>query len=360
MSSFFQPTYRRARQQFLQAAAQYSSKAIQIVRRHPLPGVEGEELALDALWLGPPQAERLLVVGSATHGIEGFAGSAIQAALLNQALTLPENTALLLLHAMNPWGFSFQRRVDEAGIDLNRNFVDFNTPPDNPDYSLLADALIPEDWTEGALQLADKRLQSYRKTHGETAYEMAVSGGQYSHWDGLFYGGQAASWSRLQLQSLAEELQLAERKAVAIIDVHTGLGDYGVGEVICDHPPGSQGVNWARHWYGEAVTEPLLGTSSSVPKLGLIDFFWHQLLPERCSFVTLEFGTGSTEQLFHVLRGDHWLARQNLEKVNPALAAELHTALLEHFYPAASAWQNAVVDQGLQRIHQALQGLAAQ
>jgi hypothetical protein len=130
-----------------------------------------------------------------------------------------------------------------------------------------------------------------------------------------------------------------------------------VGEVICDHPPGSQGVRWARRWYGNAVTEPLLGTSSSVPKQGLIDFFWHQLLPERCSFVTLEFGTGSTKELFHVLRGDHWLAQQPPSMTDSAQGLEIKQALLQHFCPEASDWREAVIAQGLQRIDQALKGL---
>jgi len=357
MLTFFQPNYRTARQAFLQAAADQPLKTGQMAHRHPLKGSEDEELALDALWLGPRDAERLLVVQSATHGIEGFAGSAVQQALLKRGVHLPEKTAILILHAMNPWGFSFQRRVDEQGIDLNRNFVDFARLPDNPGYEELASALIPASWNPQALEMADQQLEAYRQQHGETAYELAVSGGQYTQAQGLFYGGRAPSWSRLQLQALAEDLQLGQREAVAIIDVHTGLGDYAVGEVICDHPPNSQGVHWARQWYGKGVTEPLLGTSSSVPKQGLVDFFWHALLPQRCCFVTLEFGTGSTQQLFHVLRGDHWLAQQPLSTVDSAQSREIKQALLEHFCPAASDWQQAVIDQGLLRIDQALQGL---
>ncbi|SFC22231.1 Protein of unknown function [Marinospirillum celere] len=356
---YFQPSYQEARSQFLAAAAVQPNKTWQDARIHPLQGSQGEPLALDSLWLGPRDAERLLVVQSATHGIEGFAGSAVQQALLNRDLELPENTALLLLHAMNPWGFSFRRRVDEAGIDLNRNFVDFYKPPENPGYADLAQALVPKSWNQEALHAADLKLEAYRQTHGETAYELAVSGGQYTHPEGLFYGGHAPSWSRQQLEALAEELLLAKREAVAIIDVHTGLGDYAVGEVICDHPPASQGVRWAKHWYGEAVTEPFLGTSSSVPKQGLIDFFWHALLPERCCFVTLEFGTGSTDQLFHVLRADHYLAQKKPGEVSPALINQLNQELQEHFCPSAAAWREAVVKQGLLRIDQALGGLAA-
>lgn len=359
MSGYFQPSYSAARKAFLRGIGADSRLNWQRSVSHPLHGAEGEKLAMDLAWLGSLDADRLLVVQSATHGIEGFAGSAIQSALLHQCAALPERTALLLIHAMNPWGFSHKRRVDEAGIDLNRNFVDFNHRPENRGYEEIHTALIPERWDQSSLLQADQRLQDFREVYGAQIYEEAVSGGQYTHPAGLFYGGKAPSWSRVQLEQLVTELKLAERQQVAIIDVHTGLGDYAMGEVICDHAPGSLGVEWAKHWYGAAVTEPFLGTSSSVPKLGLIDFFWHQLLPDRCCFVTLEFGTGSTENLFNVLRADHWLASQPLGSVHEDLKQQIHQRLLEHFCPAAEDWQQEVIRQGLLRVNQALAGLAS-
>ncbi|HKM16009.1 MAG TPA: DUF2817 domain-containing protein [Marinospirillum sp.] len=356
MSAYFSTCYKTARAVFL-SKVQAAAPSWQASFKHPLLSAQGEALVLDAVWFGDLNASKLLVVQSATHGIEGFAGSAIQSAWLDKAALLSEDTAILLLHAMNPWGFAHLRRVDEAGIDLNRNFVDFKVLPKAKGYSVLSKALIPLSWQPDALTKADKTLADYRDAWGERLYEEAVSSGQYTHPQGLFYGGTTPSWSRLTLAQIAKDLQLAKRKAVAIIDVHTGLGDYAVGEVICDHPPASLGVNWAKRWYGAAVTEPFLGTSSSVPKLGLIDYFWQQLLPNACCFITLEFGTGSTENLFNVLRADHWLAGQATEGLDKTLQQKIQQDLLTHFYPADKAWQQAVIEQGLVRINQALEGL---
>ncbi len=359
MSGYFSTDYKAARQAFLNPAQAAKGIAWQASFKHPCLGAQGEELALDAIWLGDLNASKLLIVQSATHGIEGFAGSAIQTAWLTEAglKQLPEDTAILFLHAMNPWGFSFLRRVDEVGIDLNRNFIDFAAVPDNKGYEVLSNALLPSAWQSEDLAAADKILADYCAAWGERLYEEAVSGGQYTHPQGLFYGGKEPSWSRLTLAQIAKDLQLTKRKAVAIIDVHTGLGDYSVGEVICDHPPASLGVNWAKRWYGAAVTEPFLGTSSSVPKLGLIDYFWQTLLPDACCFITLEFGTGSTENLFNVLRADHWLAGQANEGLDKTLQQKIQHDLLTHFYPADKVWQQAVIEQGLVRINQALEGL---
>lgn len=357
MSGYFSTDYKTARQAFLNQVQATKGITWQASFKHPCLGAQGEDLALDAVWLGDLNASKLLIIQSATHGIEGFAGSAIQTAGLSSLEELPDDTAVLLLHAMNPWGFSYLRRVDEAGIDLNRNFIDFTAVPENKGYEVLSNALIPSAWQAETLAIADKKLADYQAAWGERLYEEAVSGGQYTHPLGLFYGGTKPSWSRLILEKIAKDLQLGKRQAVAIIDVHTGLGEYSVGEVICDHPPASLGVNWAKNWYGAAVTEPFLGTSSSVPKLGLIDYFWQQLLPDACCFITLEFGTGSTENLFNVLRADHWLASQAAKALDKTLQQKIQHDLLAHFYPTDKAWQQAVIEQGLERINQALEGL---
>lgn len=72
----------------------------------------------------------MLALQSATHGVEGFAGSACILDLLRTgaARELPPDTALLLVHAINPWGFAWIRRTTAEGVDLNRNFVDFSGP----------------------------------------------------------------------------------------------------------------------------------------------------------------------------------------------------------------------------------------
>ena len=46
--------------------------------QHEVLGANGETLFTDIAWLGAEQAAMYLVLISATHGVEGFAGSAIQ------------------------------------------------------------------------------------------------------------------------------------------------------------------------------------------------------------------------------------------------------------------------------------------
>src|SRR5690606_7467655 len=69
-------------------------------------GPSGEALAIDVAWLGPRTARRVVLVTSGLHGVEGFAGSAVQCALLATPPALAPDCALVLVHALNPWGFA--------------------------------------------------------------------------------------------------------------------------------------------------------------------------------------------------------------------------------------------------------------
>lgn len=357
--SVFPASYADARQHFL-AAARRAGLPVESWP-HPLAGPEGEALAIDTCRVGPPDAARVLVVQSALHGVEGFAGSAVQADLLAllSADQLPPGVALLLVHAVNPWGFAWQRRTNEAGVDLNRNAVDFSEPPPaNAGYDELADALVPASDDPAALAAADAKLGAWRAAHGQEAFDLAVTAGQYRHPEGLFYGGSVTSWSLERLRDIVGLYALTECERVAIVDVHTGLGPYGHGEVICDHPPGSEGVRIARRFYGKSVTEPLLGTSSSLPKHGLVDFFWHRTLPDRCCFVTLEFGTYPLPLMFPVLRDDHMLHARGIVDWQDEKTRRIKSALRDHFYPAFPDWQQMVLFRSRQIVLQALAGLA--
>ncbi|HSE74292.1 MAG TPA: DUF2817 domain-containing protein, partial [Dongiaceae bacterium] len=146
-SQYFRPSYAAAREAFRTAAA---ARGLSVAsHRNPARGAAGEELATDMALLGPAEASRLMVVVSGTHGAEGFCGSGIQVAWLAAARPLPADTAILFVHALNPYGFSHVRRVTEDNVDLNRNFIDHgNAKPANPGYDELRDVICPKEWTE--------------------------------------------------------------------------------------------------------------------------------------------------------------------------------------------------------------------
>ncbi|MFM8989295.1 MAG: DUF2817 domain-containing protein, partial [Alphaproteobacteria bacterium] len=111
------------------AAAAAAGAAIE-THPHPLRGPAGERLFCDVARLGPARAARALVTMSATHGVEGHCGSGAQVATLREGLLrdLPRDTCAVAIHAINPHGFAWSRRVTEDNVDLNRNFVDHAQP----------------------------------------------------------------------------------------------------------------------------------------------------------------------------------------------------------------------------------------
>lgn len=204
-----------------------------------------------------------------------------------------------------------------------------------------------------------RAFDRYIEAHGRPAFEQAVSGGQYHDPEGPFYGGVRPSHGRLAIEDLIRHYQLSRRQ-LAVVDLHTGLGEWAHGEVICDHPPGSSGAATAVGWYGQRCTLPALGSSSSVPKRGLMDYAWHAIMgPDSC-FVTLEFGSYATVELFDVLLRDHqFWARYGAQAPGHPERAAMVDALLAHFCPADAAWRQRVLEQARATVDQALRGLSS-
>jgi len=237
----FSASYSEARDKFLAAARIAGATTYRY--DNPTKGPGGEALSTDIARLGPDDASKLVVTISSTHGVEGYCGSGFQVDWLAHVgmAGLPAGTAALFVHAINPYGFAWTRRVTEEGNDLNRNYVDHGKPyPVNEGYLEIADDLVPADVSEAGIKAADSRLAAYRKKVGDVAYFRAVSGGQYSHPDGMFFGGGGPAWSNRTLHAIADKF-LKGRKDVAVIDFHTGLGPYGYGEPITHYDIDSSG-----------------------------------------------------------------------------------------------------------------------
>lgn len=357
-ASPFSRSYAEARERFLAACA--NSGVPVKSYDNPARGPEGEALAMDAAWFGARDAGRVLVTVSATHGVEGFCGSALQIDwIARNGGTPPQGgLAVLHLHALNPHGFAWLRRVNEDGVDLNRNFVDFSeTLPANPGYDALHAALLPAGAEPKALAEADAVIDAYRARHGQQALEIAISSGQYTRPAGLFYGGARPTWSRRMVEAVLADFDLASRHVVAAVDIHTGLGPFGYGELICDHPAGSAETLRGRRWYGESMTEPALGTSTSVAKYGLLDYGWQQALGPAVTFVTLEFGTYPVEDMFRQLRLDHILHRTGAPDWGSPETQAAKATLKRHFFPDTAEWRAMVLARGREVLGQAEDGL---
>jgi hypothetical protein len=111
---FFADNYDDARAQFLTFAGNVGAEL------HTLDVGTGGDLKTDVAIIRRSK-EKVIVHISGTHGVEGFAGSAVQTAALHQLSRQPEDVrsstslpTLVFVHVLNPYGMKYNRRVNEV------------------------------------------------------------------------------------------------------------------------------------------------------------------------------------------------------------------------------------------------------
>lgn len=358
----FSPTYARARTQFLEAAAT-AGLAVES-HAHPLKGRDGEDLAMDVALDGPADAQRLLILTSACHGVEGYCGTGVQVFALHDQewrdKARAAGVAVLYIHALNPYGFSHIRRTTHENVDLNRNFHDFSKPlPVNEAYRDLQPLLLPEVWPPAPDNVA--AIGQYVATHGEAAYQAAITRGQHEFPEGLFFGGTSPTWSNQTLRQVLRQ-HGARAARIAWIDIHTGLGPNGLGERIYAGRDDAQAVQRARAWWGGGGTTPVTsiydGSSSSAFLTGLMWTAIYDECPQaEYTGIAMEYGTVPVLEVMQALRAEHWL---NLHPEAPAaLAQQIKQQMLDAFYTNTDAWKGQIISQARQSLFQAADGLRA-
>ncbi|MCC5635579.1 M14 family metallopeptidase [Nostoc sp. CHAB 5844] len=354
-ASGFSPNYAAARYRFC-AAAQALGCQLETYSIDQT-GPDEEDLTIDVAILGNSQPEQTLVVSSGLHGVEGFFGSAVQCALLEERLIgwcPTQGTALVLLHALNPYGFAWGRRWNEENIDLNRNFLLPNeeyigSPQNYAEFNSFFNPTSPPSPFEPFFMKAIATI--FR--HGITALINTLPVGQYDFPQGLFFGGHRPSKT---YEILAANLPrwIGDAKNVLHIDLHTGLGKKATYKLFINDPPDSASAQWLIEKFGADVVEPYQPERKIYKIRGGLGN-WCQVMFPQCDykFLTAEFGTYPVIQVVEALRAENrayfysppehpsrqW-TRQRLEEV---------------FAPADIAWRHAVVFKGLDLIEKAIE-----
>jgi Protein of unknown function (DUF2817) len=354
---YFSGSYAEARDKFLRAVDHCGAS----VESHVLEGQLGaqrETLATDVVYIGPASAEKLLIVSSGTHGAEGFCGSGCQVATLHDANLLTRlqqaQVGLLLIHAVNPHGFSHLHRTNEDNIDLNRNHVRFDAPlPLNPGYADVEPLVLPAQWPPTAE--AEAALMAYIAKHGMRNFRAAVTAGQYTSPGGLFYGGHSPSWSNRTVRGILRKYAATARH-IAWVDIHTGLGPYGHGEKIYAGRDVASDLARARRWWGADVFAPFEGQSASADVSGPVVSAAYDECPQAgAALMGLEFGTLADDEVMLALRADTWL------RSHPEAPAQqknaIRQALRDAFYCDNDEWKGMVLGQTRVALLQSIQGL---
>lgn len=348
----FTNTYTEARERFAYTAKRsgYTLKSFPLLTSGP----HNEVLSVDIAYHLPGKVRKIVMSCSGTHGVEGFYGSAVQTAWLNQNTisSLPEQIGILFIHALNPYGFAGARRVNEDNIDINRNFVDFaKSLPCNEGYAQFAELLLPREWFGEEKQRADAALLAAR-TENETFYLSSIYSGQYSHPHGLFWGGDKPAWSNIVLKAILDEF-LRFAHEVVFIDLHTGYGDYKQVEVYSLTSEESANHQRLQSWYKDTVrviASPYLVLGSVANAVA------DHLANKQVTRFAIECGTTHLPlTTLDALRADHWLHESG--DLSAAYAATIRKEMKQAFYPDDADWKKYVLQISLQVFDETLQNL---
>ena len=345
----FSGDYFGARERFRRTVAARSGRldALKLAATGP----RGEDLTIDIAWFGSEKPRRVFIHSSGLHGVEAFAGSAIQLQWLKESRPpIPADAAIALVHVLNPSGMAWLRRFNENNVDLNRNFraAGEYVPAPLPYWGSVNALLNPpappsQDWFY--LRAAWLVL-----LHGMPSLRQAVAGGQCLNPKGPFFGGSTLEEGPAMFQGLMKE-RLADAERIVAIDVHTGLGRFGEDRLLVDAAMERTDVNRAmRGVFGEPM-EALNKYGIAYSVSGAQHDMYFRLFPHaKVYFASQEFGTYNPLRVLAALRAENRWHHYGGGSVNHPTKK----ALLEVFNPKSEKWRRPVLKRGREVIEQAL------
>lgn len=331
----------------------------------PVASAHVRDLTLDGVYVpAQQQPRRLLILLSATHGVEGPAGSAVTRLFMDEFMTPAAlaDTGVLLLHGMNPYGFATQRRVTEANVDLNRNAAP--TPAlylsDNAGYPLV-DPLInprtPADTGAPAHRFFLLRALAMLAQHGMAPLRQAVLQGQYAEPRGIYYGGSALA---PQLEALAPTLRrIVNAYPLSMsLDLHTGYGARGRLHVFLNPPQDArvrQGLEQV--FQGHAID---WGNGQDFYTVTGDVTAWIGSLRERGTHLpaVFEYGTLDSQSTLGAIKSLHIGVLEN-QGVQYGYASDadrerIRRDYVEMFNPSSPAWRTQVIASSRQLLTQVM------
>ena len=335
----FSDDYVTARRRFLDAANAVRASI------HSLPltsrALDNQQLSIDIAWIGSSHPSRALIHSSGLHGVEGFAGSAIQLALLERRPSTPSDGAILVVHALNPYGMAWLRRVNENNVDLNRNFITSEEQRTGSPalYAKLDPFLNPR--TPPSADFFYSKAVYYALRYGVRHLKQAIAMGQYEFPMGLFFGGNRLEMGPALYQSWLAD-NLASVKRGFAIDVHTGLGKSGQESLFLrSHMirPDVLADGLGRELISDAADS---GVGYDIRGGYAVCF---GVLPDGTEMhvVTEEFGTYPSVRVLHALREENrWHHYGDGTTLHPA-----KQRLKEVFAPKSHEWRESVIAKGL-------------
>jgi hypothetical protein len=373
----FSPTYAAASDKFRKAARAVSPG----VKLHSLAVLEekNQRYAIDIAVIQGTRAGYVVHL-SGVHGVEGYAGSAIQVAFLEQLAAAKKQTprhdvpTVILVHAVNPFGMARNRRTNEHNVDLNRNCLTadqwktyapnhFNREAYSQfDEALFNPAIEPSPFSFH-VTFWIKAIAAIGQ-HGISKLKAAMVGGQYHKPAGIFYGGSEQEPSIQKLTEWFDDYLREKDTAapVTLIDVHTGLGPFGMDTLLPHLSLNREHVRAEfQEWFPDSLSvfsdksavkvsqgyEQIQGTAA--------DYFYKRFFNASTNPLafTQEFGTLSLVLVGRALVVENAAYHYATDKEEWA-----RRTTRAAFDPSSIEWRKSVVQRGLACLQQSIKRTA--
>lgn len=353
-------TYGECRARFLRACTEAGAQP----ESHPIEacGPDGAELTIDVVRFGADRPRRALAVLSGVHGVEAFLPSTLQTELVARlpSVPLPDDVAVLVVHAVNPWGMAWWRRQNEHNVDLNRNW---RRSEGEAVHNEAYDEVHPLACPDGdELPSVDELLAAataFVAERGMPWVRDAITAGQYRHRDGLHFGGDRTEESCRIVEDVVTR-QLGGVQRLLTLDLHTGHGPRGAVTFLCDQPPHSDQHQFLATVFGPERVEATTGNpeASTGLKVGQIANGFADLLGDTTCFASsVEWGTADDLEQLAATYLESWMHRRGGSD-HPDRAAVIWR-YRECFSPDDPDWEQAGLRSGRALLADALDAVCA-
>lgn len=194
---------------------------------------ESDNLYIDNFYIPALKEQKnLIVLTTGVHGMEGYIGSVMLDVFFEEIYDGldKDDTGVLVVANVNPYGMKYMRRYNENNVDLNRNFImdwerfDLSS---NKDYPKVQSFLEPVGkignafWHEVGFYLSLAKEAIFT---GADVISDALLTGQYESPQGVYYGGTGDEASTKYLKGVFNDCLEGEYENIVHIDIHSGYG----------------------------------------------------------------------------------------------------------------------------------------
>ena len=320
---------------------------------------EEDGLYIDTFYLPAAQAQtNLVVLTTGVHGIEGYIGAVMLDVFFGEIYPKlnTDNTGILVVANVNPYGMKYMRRYNENNVDLNRNFIldweNFDLSV-NKDYPKVDTFLGPVGkignalWHEAGFYLS---LGKTAITDGAGTISDALLGGQYEYPQGVYYGGKGDEASTVYLKDVFSRCLSGSYKNIVHIDIHSGYGPrYNMVIFNSVYETMSEAESRKAFGYDYIIahdSEAFYATTGDTT-----DFFYRladSMDTDKALFSTcFEFGTIG-DAFFDTILSLKYTVDENRNHwyptANKTSAEIVRQNYLEMFYPTETAWREKTVE----------------